>query len=208
MAERPVFDKVTDLEAVETVQPTDITRQASRVPNVPVPTQSISPALPTLRVEDVPSEQALVLPPKAEIEVRQSPQLTRRRTVDPNKFVQPSSAATEEPIPQGNAPTPELQTTSVDVARNDTLEPTAPADTTFKQIALDSRVAPHSDTNPLITPATPTASPASPSPNLQLARIRNNVEVAIAPERVTTEKVESENPNANNSSRRLWSKLN
>lgn len=189
--ERPEFDKVTDLETVETVQPTEVTRQVASVPNVPVPTQSIAPALPTVRVDQVPVEQALVLPPKAEIEVRQTPQLTRRRTVDAANFIEQPTAATEAPVSDSKSQPSEIRTTEVDVARNNPAQQPKVSSDSIKQLALESNVAPESDAAPLSSPATPTLSPSNPTGNPQLARARSPVEFALATEKATAEKVDS-----------------
>ncbi len=73
------YEKVADLENVETVKPTEVVRQVTETPNVPVTPDVPTPNLPaklTRELEPVPPDATL---PEAETVFSGDPQLARRR---------------------------------------------------------------------------------------------------------------------------------
>lgn len=189
--ERPDFDKVTDLKAIEIVQPDDVARKVATISNVPVPTQDISPVLPTVNVEAVPAEQALVLPPKSKVEIRQTPDLTRRRTVDLARAIEQPNVAMEKPIIEEASQRAEVIKAAVEVDRKNSIQQPMLSAAAVKQLPLHSPAPPLSDPDPLASPETPNPSPSESPTDFQLARNRRSVVAAIATEEVLPEKVES-----------------
>ncbi|NQU19892.1 MAG: PD40 domain-containing protein [Candidatus Nealsonbacteria bacterium] len=80
--EKPMedYERVADLNSIETVDPADVARKVTETPGITIPTDSPIPELPTRPRRDLPDERLDVEPPKAEFDA-DDPALQRRRQV-------------------------------------------------------------------------------------------------------------------------------
>ena len=74
------YEKVADLHSLETVDP-QATRRTTEMPNVPVPTETSIPEIPTRLASDVPLEEPAIAPPEPELAAT-DPKLKRRQPVE------------------------------------------------------------------------------------------------------------------------------
>ena len=165
------YEKIADLEAPDTIQPEEVPRQITELPNVPVPTDSVIAKLPTKITQDMSVDLPSATVPTPAPQTNQPPPKPTldRRQVDPIAIAAAVPLLDTEP-----AETREQQTTpdtvAVDVNRQ---QPTPPTPTAAPQATPTLRpqpvAAPSLQLEPIAvaraTPA-PLSESSQPSPKL------------------------------------------
>jgi len=132
------YEKVADLQALETVEPTDVARQQTEIPNVPVPSDSPVPQIPTRLQREMPPDRLVAAPPEIQPEITQDVELTRRLALDPMLEEQRVEIEQTEAVEQTRQE--RLEQMQVAVARLDSAPPPAAAPKMLRRRVVDPAV--------------------------------------------------------------------
>ncbi len=94
------YEKVADLEAFESVQPTEAPRQVTEMPNVPMMPESTVMKVPARLNRDASNPRQVVTVPRPMAPPRQRPELSRQRPTLPEEVMEQANIELEQPLAQ------------------------------------------------------------------------------------------------------------
>jgi len=184
-AGRDSYEKVADLQAVETVVPSDVPRQVTETPNIPVATDSAVPQVPARLNQNLQTTRVASSLPRIEPTEQQTPSELQRR------LLEPPEQATQPPVELAQTEAveseTEIQPESRDVAteREQAAPSSDAADIPRRTAAIDSALPADATVRRIDRTA-----PELPQKQLQMTRSEAPV-TPVEAESVATEQVQA-----------------